>query len=129
MSDKIIPLFTSRAPKSSNHLSQALRFKADEWIFCSGQLPINPKTKEIPSGAAAQTEQVMKNLQAVLEDAGVSLDHVVKTTIFITNLTDSKDINSVYKTFFPNIPPTRSQVEVSGLALGALVEIECLAII
>lgn len=120
---------TEKAYISKNPLSQALRVEATAWLFCSGQLGIDPKTGELAEGAEAQTVQVLENLKAVLEEGGSSLDKVVKTTVFLSDLADGPVVNAVYKKYFPHLPPTRSAVQVAGLARGAKVEIECVAIV
>ncbi len=119
---------TDRAYISKNPLSQGLRVEATAWLFCSGQLGIDPKTGELGEGAEAQTVQALDNLQAVLEAGGSSLANVVKTTVFLADLADGPVVNAVYRRYFPDLPPTRSAVQVAGLARGARVEIECIAI-
>jgi len=118
---------TSKAYVSKNPLSQALKVRATEWLFCSGQLGIDPQTGQLREGAEAQTIQVLENLKAVLEAGDASLDTVVKTTVFLADLADGPVVNAVYKRYFPDVPPTRSAVQISGLARGARVEIECVA--
>lgn len=123
---------TNRAYVSKNPLSQSLRrVKCDAWFFLSGQLGIDPETKKlVPGGVRKETMRTMENIKAVLEDGGSSMANVVKTTIFTTNLTNEEkaDLNEVYESYFSKPYPTRSMVEVAGLAAGAKVEIECLAI-
>lgn len=118
---------TNRAFISKNPLSQALRVQATTWIYCSGQLGIDPKTGKMAEGAEAQAVQVLENLKAVLEEGGSSLDKVVKTTVFLTDLADAPLVNAVYRTYFSDPPPARSAVQVAGLGSGAKVEIECVA--
>jgi 2-iminobutanoate/2-iminopropanoate deaminase len=120
---------TPKAYVSKNPLSQALKVKATEWLFCSGQLGIDPQTGELKEGAEAQTVQALENLKAVLEEGGSSLAMVVKTTVFLADLADGPIVNAVYKGYFSDPPPTRSAVQVAGLARGARVEIECIAIV
>jgi 2-iminobutanoate/2-iminopropanoate deaminase len=120
---------TDKAYISKNPLSQALRVRATAWLFCSGQLGIDPKTGELKEGAEAQTVQTLENLKAVLEAGGSSLAKVVKTTVFLADLADGPVVNAVYSRYFPDLPPTRSAVQVAGLARGARVEIECIATI
>ncbi len=118
---------TEKAPKAVGPYSQAVR--AGDLIFASGQVAIDPSTgKLIEGGVAEQTRQALKNLSAVLEAAGSSLAQVVKTTVFLTDMDDFAAMNSVYSEFFPTDPPARSTVEVARLALGALVEIEAVAL-
>ena len=103
--------------------------KAGNFVFVSGQVAFDPLTGEIVgSSTAEQTEQALKNLSEVLKAAGSSLEHVVKTTVFLSDLNDFKEMNSVYGKFFQNNPPARSTVQ-AGLVLGLKVEIEAIAII
>ena len=103
--------------------------KAGNLVFTAGQVAFDPLTGEIVgSTTAEQTEQTLKNLRDVLEAAGSSLEHVVKTTVFLSDLNDFKEMNEVYGKFFQNNPPARSTVQV-GLVLGLKVEIEAIAII
>lgn len=119
---------TDKAYISKNPLSQALKVKATSWLFCSGQLGIDPETGELKEGAEAQTVQTLENLKAVLEAGGSSLDRVVKATVFLADLADGPVVNAVYRRYFPELPPTRSAVQIAGLGRGALVEIELIAI-
>ncbi|MCU0690509.1 MAG: Rid family detoxifying hydrolase [Polyangiaceae bacterium] len=97
-------------------------------MFCSGQIPIDPGTGDVvPGGVVEQTEQVMKNLKAVLEAAGCAFDAVVKTTIFLTDLHDFGRVNETYAKFFPGQPPARATVQVAELPKGVRVEIEAIA--
>ena len=119
---------TDRAPKAIGPYSQAI--VAGEWIFAAGQIPINPETGEIVAGPVErQTEQVLKNLQAVLKAAGSDLDHVVKTTVFLDSMDDFPAFNEVYASFFREPYPARATVEVSKLPKGVLVEIEAVAVL
>ncbi len=103
--------------------------KAGNFVFASGQVAFDPLTGEIVgSSTAEQTEQALKNLRDVLEAAGSSLEHVVKTTVFLSDLNDFKEMNGVYGKFFENNPPARSTVQ-AGLVLELKVEIEAIAII
>lgn len=118
---------TDKAPAAVGPYSQAVR--VGEFVFTAGQVAIDPTTgKLIKGGIEEQTRQVFENLTAVLEAAGSSLDRVVKTTVFLKNIDDFKAMNEVYAQFFPTQPPARSTVAVGDLALGALVEIEAVAI-
>ena len=118
---------TEYAPKAVGPYSQAI--KVGQWLFLSGQIPIDPATNQIMSGSIdQQTELVLKNAQQVLEAAGASLSHVVKTTLFLANMDDYPRVNSVYARFFPYDPPARSTVQVV-LYDGFKVEIEATAII
>jgi 2-iminobutanoate/2-iminopropanoate deaminase len=116
---------TKNAPKAIGPYSQAVI--AGNLLFTSGQLPINPATGEVSGDIAAQTQQVLENLKAVVEAAGGSLGDVVKATVFITDLSGFAAMNEVYAKYFSVKPPARSTVEVSGLAKNALVEIEVVA--
>jgi 2-iminobutanoate/2-iminopropanoate deaminase len=99
-------------------------------IFCSGQIPIDPATGEfVAGGVAEQTEQVLKNLSAVLEAAGAGLDHVVKTTVFVADMNDFVAMNEVYARFFSENKPARATVQAARLPRDARVEIECIAVI
>jgi 2-iminobutanoate/2-iminopropanoate deaminase len=118
---------TSRAPRSKSPLSQAIR--TEQFVYVSGQLGYSPDGGSLPEGVEAQTRQVLANLQAVLEDAGTSLAAVVKTTVFVTDISLMPSLNRVYSEFFPTAPPARSAVAVAGLAGGALVEIEAVALV
>lgn len=117
---------TDKAPKAIGPYSQGV--KAGGFVFFSGQIPLDPATGELKSGdIAGQTELVMSNIAAVLDAAGLTFADVVKTTIFLTNLSDFATVNEVYGKRFPDAPPARSTVEVKGLPRGANVEIEVVA--
>lgn len=97
-------------------------------MFCSGQIPLDPKTSDMVSGGIeAQTEQVLKNLQAVLAAAGASLADVVKTTVYLADFSEFQAMNAVYVRAFPTDPPARATVGVSALPRGAKVELEAIA--
>lgn len=120
-------LSTDKAPKAIGPYSQAV--KAGGFLFLSGQIPLDPATGEfVAGGIKEQTERVMDNIAAVLAEAGVGFDAVVKTTIFLTDLANFGAVNEVYGSRFSAAPPARSTVEVKGLPRGALVEIEVLAL-
>jgi 2-iminobutanoate/2-iminopropanoate deaminase len=115
------------APPALGPYSQAIG--AGPLVFCSGQLPLLAATGELASqDVAEQTKQVLLNLGAVLQSAGLSYSNIVKTTVFLTDLTWFADMNAVYATFFSDAPPARSTIEVSGLPRGAKVEIEAIAV-
>ncbi len=122
---------TTNAPKAIGPYSQAIATAGGRTVFCSGQIPIEPTSGEMVGAGdiRAQTHRVMKNLQAVLEAAGASLDHVVKTTIFLTDLQDFANVNEVYAGYFKGTPPARATVQVAGLPKGAQVEIEAIAVV
>lgn len=117
---------TDKAPAAVGPYSQAM--VVGEFVFASGQLAISPQTgRLIGGGIAEQTRQVLHNLGAVLEAAGSSLDKVVKTTVFLSDMADFGNMNRVYEEFFPSAPPARSTVEVARLPLQASIEIEAVA--
>lgn len=117
---------TDRAPSPVGPYSQAVQ--SGGFIFCSGQIALEPDTgKLIDADIESETKQVMENLKAVLEAAGSSLNHVVKTSIFLRDINDFGRVNSVYASYFKDIPPARSTVQAAALPKGAGVEIECIA--
>jgi 2-iminobutanoate/2-iminopropanoate deaminase len=119
-------ILSQDAPAPIGPYSQATR--VGDWIFISGQIPIDPHTGELISGGiAAQTKQVLQNLQAVLTAVGLNLDSVVKTTIYLTDLTMFSEMNEVYATYFRPPYPARATVQVCALPKGAQVEIEAIA--
>lgn len=121
-------LHTENAPKAIGPYSQAIR--ANGLIFASGQIPLDPTTGQVVDGGIKeQTQRVLDNLKAVLESAGSSLDRVVKTTVFLSNLDDFGDMNDVYGRYFPGSAPARSTVEVSRLPRGVRVEIDLIALV
>lgn len=97
-------------------------------VFASGQLPIDPSTGLFPEGIKAQTRQSLKNAQAILEAAGLSMKNVVKTTVMLSDMADFADMNEVYAEFFAEPYPARSAFAVKSVPKGALVEIECIAV-
>ncbi len=113
---------TSDAPAAIGPYSQAV--KADALVFCSGQLGIDPASGRLEDGLKAQAERAMKNLSAVAQAAGTSLDRAVKTTIFLTSMDDFAAVNEVYGAYFKGDKPARSTIAVAGLPKGGLVEIE-----
>ncbi|NLY42620.1 MAG: RidA family protein [Clostridiaceae bacterium] len=118
---------TDKAPAAIGPYSQGI--VTDFFIYTSGQIPLNPETGEVVDGGIEeQTEQVMKNLKAVLEAAGSSMDKVVKTTVFIKDINSFSKVNEVYAKYFSGPYPARSCVEVSKLPKGVLIEIEAIAI-
>jgi len=117
---------TNEAPAAIGPYSQAVR--RGSLLFCSGQIPLDPKSGEIVSGdIATQTRRVLDNIAAVLRAEGLTFDNVVKTTIFLTDLRDFQTVNEVYSSYFKEQPPARSTVQVSALPKGAKVEIEVIA--
>lgn len=117
---------TDRAPKAIGPYSQAVR--SGDLLFLSGQIPLDPASGEMVTGdVTVQTERVMENIAAVLVEAGLSFESVVKTTIFLTDLANFGAVNEIYGSRFSSAPPARSTVEVKGLPRGAQVEIEVVA--
>ena len=119
-------IHTDHAPAAVGPYSQAVR--VGNLVYTAGQIGLDPATGKLQAGLEAQTRQVMANLQAVLEAAGASLESVVKTTIFLTDMGDFATVNAIYGEFFLDAPPARSTVAVAALPLGALVEIEVVAL-
>lgn len=122
-----INVSTNQAPAAIGPYSQANR--VGDFIFTSGQIPLDPNTGEMAEATIeAQTEQVLKNVKAVLEAGGSCLDHVIKTTVFLKNMSDFAKMNEVYSRYFSEGSlPSRSAVAVAELPKGALVEIEVIA--
>ena len=116
---------TTKAPGAIGPYSQAV--EANGFVFISGQLPINPATGEMPEGVSAQTEQSMKNLAAILEEAGCTFDNVVKTTCYLADMSYFAEMNAVYARFFSGECPARAAFAVKELPKKALVEIEMIA--
>jgi 2-iminobutanoate/2-iminopropanoate deaminase len=115
------------APFQGAPYSQAIR--AGGYVFVSGQLGLRPGESALVGDVAAQTEQVFRNLGAILEEAGSALDRLVKTTVFLTDLGDFQAMNEVYAKHAGETPPARSTVEVAALPSGAAVEIEAVALL
>src|SRR2546421_12206089 len=119
---------TEDAPAAIGPYSQAVR--AGNFVFASGQIPIDPKTGEfVAGGVAEQTEQVMRNLAAVLQAAGSGLDRIIKTTVFLADMNDFAAMNEVYGRFFKENPPARATVQAARLPRDARVEIEAIAFV
>jgi 2-iminobutanoate/2-iminopropanoate deaminase len=119
-------IHTSKAPAAIGPYSQAIR--AGKFLFASGQLGLDPATGQLQAGIEAQTRQALANLQAVLAEAGMTVDHVVKTTIFLADLNDFATVNGLYAEVFRREPPARSTVQVAALPKNGLVEIELIAL-
>lgn len=120
------PISTTKAPAAIGPYSQAI--EAGGMVFVSGQLPINPETGEFAEGGVKElTRQSLTNMQNILAEVGLTLDNVVKTTVFLADMSDFADMNEVYAEFFSAPYPARSAVAVKTLPKGALVEIECIA--
>ncbi len=117
---------TDKAPGAVGPYSQAI--KAGDFLFASGQIPLNPEKGKITAGGITeQAEQCMKNVGAILEEAGLSYDDVVKTTVYLTNINFFGAVNEVYAKYFQKTLPARSCVEISQLPKGAYVEVEVIA--
>ena len=116
---------TGGAPGAIGPYSQAIR--SGDMVFCSGQLGLDPMSGELADGVEAQADRAMRNLQSVLDAAGLSFDDVVKTTIFLADIADFAAVNAVYGTFMPDPPPARSTIQVAALPKGGRVEIEATA--
>lgn len=113
------------APEAIGPYSHAA--KVGDMIYCSGQIPLDPETKAlVPGGIEEQTRQVLKNMKAVLDSQGVDFTSIAKTTIFLTDLADFPVVNGIYSEAFGDHKPARSTIQVAGLPLGSLVEIECI---
>jgi 2-iminobutanoate/2-iminopropanoate deaminase len=122
------PISTSGAPKAIGPYSQGIR--ANGFVFTAGQVALDPATGElVPGGIAEQTARAMENLRAVLDAAGSSLSHVVKTTVFLVDMADFAGMNEVYGRAFGSHRPARSTVAVAALPRGARVEIEVIALV
>ncbi len=120
-------VFTPRGPKPIGPYSQAIR--ANGFLFISGQVGFDPQTGEfVGNDVRSQTERVLENLKAILEAAGVTLNHVVKTTVFLKDMNDFPAMNEVYAKYFSAAPPARSTVQAARLPKDALVEIDVIAV-
>ena len=119
-------LETKNAPAAIGPYSQAKM--TGNFLFASGQIPVNPATGEIPEGIEAQAEQVLNNVKNLLAAAGASMEQVVKTTVFIQNMDDFGKVNEIYSTYFTGAFPARSCVEVARLPKDLLIEVEVTAI-
>lgn len=118
---------TKNAPAAIGPYSQAI--EVNGFVYTSGQLPIDPATGEFAgSDIKSQAEQSLKNVKAILEEAGLTMKNVVKTTVFLADIADFAAMNEVYSTYFSEPYPARSAVAVKTLPKGALVEIECVAV-
>jgi 2-iminobutanoate/2-iminopropanoate deaminase len=119
-------IHSDNAPKAIGPYSQAIR--TGKTVYVSGQIPLNPLTGAIPATIEEQVEQVIANIRAILATAGLGLEAVVKTTIFVTDLGNFDTVNRIYGKYFGEILPARATVEVSRLPKDVLVEIEAIAV-
>lgn len=118
---------SNNAPKAIGPYSPAV--KLGDFVYVSGQLPVDPETNEfVEGGIQEQTYQVLKNMEALLAEMNLEMRHIVKTTVFMTNLSDFGLMNEIYSTYFADPYPARSTVEVKALPKGALIEIEAIVI-
>ena len=125
MSD-LVPIHTDHAPAAIGPYSQAI--VTDGWVFCSGQIPLDPDTMELVGGTIdEQTDRALSNLSEVLQAAGSSLQHVVKTTVFLADMNDFAAMNKVYEKHFGEHRPARAAVQAAALPKFCNVEIECIA--
>ena len=121
-------IYTDKAPAAVGPYSQAI--KAGPFLYTAGQVAIDPSISVLIEGdISAQTEQVMQNLQAILQEAGTELSNVVNTTVFLQDMAHFASMNEVYSRYFGDNPPARTTVAVAALPLGALVEIEAVALL
>ncbi len=119
---------TAGAPKAVGPYSQGV--KCGGFLFCSGQLPLDPVTgKIVEGGIREQTARVLKNLEAVLAAGNATMGTVVRTTVYLVDMGEFQEMNEVYKSFFPEDPPARATVEISKLAAGARVEIDAIGLV
>ena len=119
-------IFTDKAPKAIGPYSQAVEINGT--LYISGQVPINPETGQMPEGIKDQTEQVMKNIGAILEAAGYNFNDVVKSTCLLSDMDNFQAMNEVYGSYYTKNPPARAAYGVVKLPLGAMVEIETIAV-
>lgn len=121
-------IHTDRAPKAIGPYSQAIKCECSGFLFCSGQISLKPETGEfLDKDISEQTKQALENLKAVLAQAGLGLENVVKTTVYLENIDDFNPMNKVYESYFTSNPPARAVVEVRRLPKNAKVEIEAVA--
>ena len=118
-------IHTENAPKAIGPYSQAI--EANGMLFISGQIPVDPATGKVPEGIEAQTEQVLKNVAAILKEAGYGFENVIKTTCLLSDITNFKAMNEVYAKYYTKDCPARASFAVKDLPMGVLVEIETIA--
>lgn len=118
---------TTKAPAAIGPYSQAV--EANGMVFVSGQLPVDPATGEfVPGGIKELTERSLTNIKNILAEEGLTMQHIVKTTVFLADINDFAEMNEVYASFFEGVAPARSAMAVKALPKGARVEIECIAV-
>lgn len=120
-----VKIESGNAPKAIGPYSQAIL--VDDTLYVSGNIPVNPKTGDVADGIVNQSKQVFENMKAVLNEAGMGFENVVKTTAFLTDLSNFATFNEIYASYFVAPYPARSCVEVSKLPKNVLVEVECIA--
>jgi 2-iminobutanoate/2-iminopropanoate deaminase len=120
-------IITITAPPAVGPYAQGVT--ALGFAFCSGQLPIDPATGDVPEGIEAQTRQSLANVSAVLEAGGSGMQHIVKTTVFLKNMNDFAVMNGIYASYFSGPAPARSTIEVARLPRDVLVEVEAIALV
>ena len=120
-----VKIESGNAPKAIGPYSQAVL--VDDTLYVSGNIPVNPATGDVADGIVNQSKQVFENMKAVLNEAGMDFENVVKTTAFLTDLSDFATFNEIYASYFVAPYPARSCVEVSKLPKNVLVEVECIA--
>ena len=120
-----VKIESGNAPKAIGPYSQAVL--VDDTLYVSGNIPVNPKSGDVADGIVNQSKQVFENMKAVLNEAGMGFENVVKTTAFLTNLSNFATFNEIYASYFVAPYPARSCVEVSKLPKNVLVEVECIA--
>jgi 2-iminobutanoate/2-iminopropanoate deaminase len=119
-------IHTENAPKAIGPYSQAI--EANGMLFISGQIPVNPENGQIPETIEAQTEQVMKNIEAILKEAGYGFENVVKSTCLLSDMANFKAMNEIYGKYYAVNPPARAAFAVKALPMNVLVEIETIAV-
>lgn len=123
----IVFIETKKAPAAIGPYSQAIVI--NKLVFCSGQIGLDPKTGQLKEGIKNQTKQTLENIEQVLKAAGTNLKKVIKTTIYLVNISDFATVNQIYASYFKNHKPARATVEVSRLPKEALIEIEAIAVV
>ncbi len=121
------PIFTAAGPVQNSPYSPGMR--VGNMLYLSGQIPVGADGKIIDGDFTAQVHQVFANLKSLLEQGGSSLEHVVKTTVFLSDLNNFKELNAAYGPYFPGVKPARSTVQVARLPLDSMVEIEAIALV